>query len=218
MIPTNEILALPIKLPRFAPDSWETFWEVWKVDAKQYRRMTPDSAGNNSRDPGWHGMCWEFDRPGTTRMSMFDVPKRDYSTIFPRWRAAMEEMLPFNIHRILFQSNYQVISLHRDGMKLTDHLDYAAAVRIMLFDSNTRPTFYFCYPGDETMARHYLDLPLETNTFAYHNPRILHGAEWHGNLTIIAHLIIDDIDEDRWFRMLHESHQAWPDRCVVSRS
>jgi hypothetical protein len=218
MVATNDMLALPIKLPRFEPDSWDTFWKVWEIDAKQYRRVKPDSAGNNAKDPGWHGMCWEFDRPGTSRMTMFDVTKRDYSAIFPRWRAAMYSLLPFDIHRILFQSNYQEIGLHRDGMTLTDHLDYACAVRMMLVDSNIQPNFYFCYPGDETKTRHYLELPEGANTFAYHNPKILHGAEWHGRMKIIAHLVIDNIDEDRWFRMLHESHDAWPDRCLVSRS
>lgn len=218
MIATNEILALPLKLPRFEPDSWELFWETWKADARQSRRVKPDLAGNNAAHPGWYGMCWEFDRPGTSRMAMFDVTKKDYSSLFPRWRASMDDLFPFEVNRIILQSNYQEIPLHRDGMGLTDHLDYACAVRIMLFDSNTKPTFYLCYPDDPEKTRYYMDLPDGTNTFAYHNPRMLHGAEWHGNMKIIAHLVIDKIDEDRWFRMLHESHDAWPDRCLIPRS
>ena len=114
----RDLLALPLDLPVFQPDDWNTFWKIWMADARIYRRVKRDSAGNTNPYPGWHGFSWTFGHPDTTPMTMFDIVERDYSDVFPKWRASMEEAFPFRIHRMIFQSNYKQIGEHRDGMRL----------------------------------------------------------------------------------------------------
>ena len=96
---------------------------------------------------------------------------------------------------------------------LTDHLDYASAVRLLVIDMNTRPNFYFV---TEDGRKEYLEMPAGTNSFAYHNQRVLHAADYLGSFKVIGHLVIDQIDEDRWFKMLRSSQAAWPERSLVA--
>ncbi len=220
MLPINKILAVPLNLPKFEPDSWATFWQVWQTDAKRYMRNRADSAGNNNPEPGWHGFCWEFDQPdgngGTLgHQGMYSIPTKNYSDQFPLLRKQLDDAFPFRIQRIFFQSNYKEIPAHTDGLKLTDHLDYACAVRIIISDTNTRPNFYYSFekPAEK---RIYLDLPGDTNSFVYHNPKMYHGAEYHNRFKIVAHIVNDRIDEDRWFQILRRSVEAYPTKALLA--
>ena len=215
MSSVDDMLAVPLDLPRFEPDSWETFWKIWEEDAVRYVRLKPDAQGNNV-DPGWDGFVWDFYRPEIKdTFTMYDVTVRDYSSVFPRWRASMESHLPFRIRRILFLSNQRAIRPHRDGIILTDHLPYPAAFRILLTDDNTVPTFWFSKERSVESERFYMDLPPETNTFVYNNPKIYHAADYHGKRKILMMPIIDDIDEKKWFDILYRSQDRWPERTWI---
>ncbi len=217
MIPVNRLLAVPLNLPRAMPDTWEKFWDVWQEDAKPYVRKKPDIAGNNNPRPPWHGFVWEFEQPHVLGVQgMWDVPTKNYSNIFPRWREQLEAMFPFRIHRIVFQSNYNEIGLHRDGILHTDTLDYPCAVRIMVIDTNVAPNFYYGLSKD-SKEKFYQHLPESTNTWVYHNPRVWHGAEYHGHFKVLGQVIFDKVDEDRWFGILQDSYSAWPDLCMIRK-
>lgn len=218
MIKIDDILATPLDLPRFEPDSWEDFWKIWNEDAARYIRLKPDSQGNNSA-PGWNGLVWDFFRPEVKdSLTMFITTVKDYSPLFPRWRASMESSFPFKINRILFLNNDREITPHRDGMVLTDHLTYASAVRILLVDENPKPTFWFSKEKSKESRRFYMDLPPETNTFVYNNPRIYHSADYHGHRKILMMLILDHIDEQKWFELLLRSSKRWPERAWVDKT
>lgn len=217
MIQINDILATPLDLPRFEPDSWEKFWEIWETDAQRFVRAKSDAQGNNQKEPGWDGLVWDFFRPEVTdSFTMFKTTVKDYSDVFPCWRAKMEEHFPFKIRRIAFLSNYHAIRPHRDGMILTDHLPYASAVRIMLVDDNHTPTFWFAKERSTESERFYMDLPAETNTFVYNNPKIYHAADYHGKRKILMMPIFDEIDEKKWFDILCRSQSKWPDRTWIN--
>ncbi len=211
----NKILVTPLKLPKLEPASWDHFWQVWQRDAKQYTRRAADSAGNNKLYPGWNGLVWELHPPEVHKwQTMWDVTTKDYSSEFPEMRAIIDA-LPFKTIRVLFQSNYAEIGEHTDGMSLTDHLPYACAVRYMFYDSNTEPNFYFCrkLKGERT----YLKLPEDTNAFTYNNPKLYHAAHYLGKLKIVAHFVIDKIDEEKWFKILEDSVTAYPDSCIIEQ-
>ena len=57
----NNILAVPLSIPRIQPDSWNAFWTVWNSDKKLYNRLLPDSAGNNNPVLHWEGFVWEWE-------------------------------------------------------------------------------------------------------------------------------------------------------------
>ena len=79
----NNILALPLKLPKFEPDDWDVFWEVWERDKRLYNRNYADTAGNDSLIPGWIGFSWNFNNG--YNLGMFDILDKDYSDVFPKF-------------------------------------------------------------------------------------------------------------------------------------
>lgn len=209
----NKILATPLKLPRLEPDSWEKFWEVWQRDAKEYIRLAPDSQGNARSIPGWTGFVWELLPPEIAKwQTMWSVPTKDYSDEFPDLKAQLDA-LPCRVVRILFQSNHNNIGEHRDGMVFTDHLPYPAVLRYMFYDENVEPNFYFTKErgGSEV----FLQLPPESNAFTYNNPKIFHAAKYFGKKKIVAHVVIDQIDEEKWFKLLEDSVNEWPNLAWI---
>lgn len=212
MIDINKILAVPLKLPRLEPDTWEQFWDIWQRDAVDYIRRLPDSAGNRGPKPGWSGFVWEFGHEPYQKM--WDVTAKDYSSELPKLKAQLDA-LPCRVLRILFQSNSNPIPEHRDGMIFTDHLPYPSVLRYMIYDENTKPNFYFTksFKGE----RRYLTLPPETNCFTYNNPKIYHAAEYFGKKKIIAHVVIDLIDEGKWVKLLHDSVNEWPELAWIDQ-
>lgn len=215
----DQILHVPLDLPRFQPDCWQRFWQVWATDAVQWRRRRPDRGGNDSPAPGWLGFVWDFNQPGDTDVyDQYHTHVADYSDQFPQWRAAMEQQFPFRIRRICFVSNYQPIVPHRDSHLLTDHLPYPAAVRILLVDENTRPSFYLYSLQGSTWNRFPVQLPRETNSFAFNNPRLLHSASYHGCRKILLLVIADQFDEQQWRALLLRSQARWPEHTLISQT
>lgn len=212
----DNILGAPLDLPRFEPDNWDDFWNIWHTDATKFVRVTADAQGNNSREPGWKGLVWDFNRPDTKdAFTMFSTTVKDYSSVFPGWRRSMEEHFPFTIRRISFLSNYHAIGPHRDGQVLTDHLPYAPAVRILLVDENSVPTFWLSKYRSQYASKFYIDLPPETNSFVYHNMKTYHAADYHGRQKILMMLIFDQIDEQAWRKLLIRSYQKWPQKSWI---
>ena len=201
----NKILAMPLALPKFEPDSWDTFWNIWERDKTLYVRLRPDSVGNNSPVPSWQGFNWHFDH--SHKFTMFDIPSNDYSDIFPKFKKQLEDFFPFKILNILFQSNVKTIDLHKDGNPHTDHLPYPASVRILLHDPNKEPNFYFL--NKNLIQGKFLKLPEDTNSFVFNNPKILHGAKFYGQEKILMHIVCNDIDELRWFELLSNSYNKY---------
>ena len=204
----NNILAMPLKLPKFEPDDWDLFWEVWNRDKRDYNRNYPDSAGNNSpHGPSWTGMNWKFNQ--TEPVTMFDILTKDYSNVFPKLHKLLVDTFPFEIQHILFQSNIRTITPHKDGNPLSDHLSYPASARIMLTDENANPTFFFVR-NDRTEYK-FLELPEDTNSFVFNNPKILHGATFHKKEKILMQIVGKNFDEPRWFKILEESYDTYKD-------
>lgn len=203
----NDILAIPLNLPRFEPDDWSVFWKIWEEDKREYKRLHPDSAGNNSPIPSWNGFAWNFNPEH--RVTMFDILSKDYSEVFPNLYDRLLKSFPFDIEAILFQSNRKAITLHKDGNMFTDKLPYPASVRILLHDPNPEPNFYFVNPYNNTAK--FLNLPEDTNTFVFNNPKILHGASYSGKEKILMHIICKNINEPVWFKLLQDSYYLYKD-------
>lgn len=203
----NNILALPLKLPKFEPDDWDVFWEVWERDKRLYNRNYADTAGNDSLIPGWIGFSWNFNNG--YNLGMFDILDKDYSDVFPKFHKQLIESLPVKIHYIMFQSNVREIPTHQDGAPTTDHLPYPASIRILLSDKNEKSTFFFI--NKNKREGKFLKLPEDTNSFVYNNPKIHHGAHYHNKEKILMHVVCDSIDEDKWFKLLDNSYREYKD-------
>jgi len=208
----NKILALPIKVPKLEPDNWDTFWKIWKENAVGYKRLAPDRVGNNGMEVTWNGFIWDLVDPNP-KPGMWDVNFVNLDLVFPKLKEQIDQ-LPFKTHKILFQSNIIPVALHKDGMKLTDHLPYACAYRSMFYDSNPNPNFFF--QRNRFSEKQFLKMPENTNSFVYNNPKIYHGATYEGHFKIIAHFVIGNIDEPRWFKILEDSYSEYKDIFVIT--
>ena len=202
----NDILLTQLDLPKIEPDNWDLFWKIWESDSSNYLRKQKDSQGNGQLAPGWDGFCWEFDIEKNGTQKMWDVPSKDYTEYFPKLRKTIDA-LPFRTVRILFQSNRNIINPHKDGSPLTDHLEYPTGVRAIIYDENTQANFYIIKNKTEKI---YVDLKHDTNIFVYNNPKVLHAADYHGKMKIIAHFVIADIDEPIYKELLLRSANKYP--------
>lgn len=212
MIPIEQIISVPLDLPKFEPDSWADFWRVWNEDAKIFKRHHPDANGNGQAEPGWKGFVWEI--TGNKDIPMFITTIKDYSDVFPKLRAQIDA-LPFTTRRIQFISNYRVIGEHRDGLYLTkDTIVGPTAPRIMFYDANTEPTFYYTKKRLDA-KKYYQTLPEDTNSFAFDNDRTYHGAVYANRLKIMCSLVISDIDLPAWTELLQRSAEKYQSYCIT---
>lgn len=214
MINVNNILSTPVNLPRIEPDDWSIFWQVWDRDARIYVRKHPDSAGNNLLHPGWNGLVWDFELPDKGKFTMFDVSTKNYKNIFPKWYATLMA-LPFRLIRMQMLSNYNAISAHRDSTYYTDHLPYACDLRTMIVDENTEPTFWVSHSKRDRLEKFYIKMPSDTNTFVYNNPKLFHGADYHGKKKIIVTYIFEKLDEKKWHELLLSSYEKYKEYSFV---
>lgn len=216
MINVNDILYTPLDIAKIEPDDWSIFWQVWEQDARQYVRKKPDSAGNNGLHPGWNGLVWDFQVPGKGPFTMFDVSVKNYKTVFPKWYERLMQF-PFRLVRMQMLSNYRAIVPHRDGTVYTDHLPYACDLRTMIVDENSQPTFWVSKTQDHNTEKFYADLPVDTNTFVYCNPKLYHGADYFEKRKIIVTYIFDQLDEIKWHELLIRSATKYKSLCLMTK-
>jgi hypothetical protein len=145
---------------------------------------------------------------------MFITTIKDYSDVFPKLRAQIDA-LPFTTRRIQFISNYRLIGEHRDGLYLTkDTIVGPTAPRIMFYDANTEPTFYYTKKRLDA-KKYYQTLPEDTNSFAFDNDRTYHGAVYANRLKIMCSLVISDIDQPAWTALLQRSTEKYQSYCIT---
>jgi len=212
MIPIEQLISVPLDLPKFEPDSWDDFWRIWNEDAQIFKRHHPDASGNGQAEPGWKGFVWEI--TGNKDIPMFITTIKDYSDIFPKLRAQIDA-LPFTTRRIQFISNYRPIGEHQDGLYLTkDTIIGPTAPRILFYDENKLPTFYYTKKHRDE-KKYYQFMPSDTNSFAFDNERTWHGATYAGKQKIICSMVISDIDIPAWTKLLERSVEKYQRYCIV---
>lgn len=185
---------LTVPVNRIEPDDWDMFWklwEEWKYKSASYNEI-------------WDAICIWFNKNLTeeqlkTEYPIFPVERLyDWSMHFPNMFKQINEAMPFlSIDKITIASNIKEVPLHIDAVKKFH--PWPNAMRVMLWDTNDRPTFYLSkwqeemfdapiiksntpalnqlYYKEKVKDKIYVDLPKESNTFVYSNGEFLHGAD-----------------------------------------
>lgn len=212
-------LALPV--PRIEPDDWELFWKLWgerKNCTKKYNNI-------------WDSICIWSDPNLTEHQRLTEQPIindaniNDWSNLFPNMFKSIREAMPFEtIEKIFIAANNKRVPLHFDPIKKL--YPWPNVLRVMLWDTNSKPTFYLSKWSDEMLAmpiiseakaeanqlyydyeppdkdKIYVDLPSNTNTFVYSNGEFLHGADKEKFKIILIVWGIPDVE--KWKTRLSE--------------
>ena len=218
---------LHIPKTKIEPDNWELFWQLWNS------QKTQGVFGNSSI---WEGLYIYVNPKLTEKEVQTQHPKisnpghfYDWSNIFPKMFDQIFNVMPYKtINKISLASNIERVPTHIDPIE--NLFPWPNTMRVMIHDTNTRPTFYLTkwpeysynlpiidsiqpqlnktYFLEETPKadKIYVDLPKDSNTFVYNNGVYLHGADLE-NFKIIM-LVWGEIDELKWKLKLQEINTA----------
>lgn len=187
---------LTVPVARIEPDDWELFWKLWEECKRKSIKFSSI----------WHSLCIWSNPNLTDEQLQTEYPIinpnliQDWSAHFPKMFQQIHDAMPFlSIDKITIASNVKPVPLHFDAIKKL--YPWPNALRVMLWDTNDRPTFYVTKWQDEMFKapiissnkpalnqlyyeqevsdeeKIYVNLPKESNTFVYSNGEFLHGAD-----------------------------------------
>lgn len=179
------ILSTVLNIPRIVPDDWEKWWDVWKEATPLSRSIE----GHNKTTVGLH--CG------------FDVYKT--ASFYPRYQAKFVDLreiypslfeqvmqLPLRVKGIRFVQSYGDFPAH------TDNTWPSWSVRTMFHCEDPNPQWYF-QPLNVDEPKRWLELPEESNTWAYLDGRIRHGTIYSESYPkIIIQYFTNDYDTNIW--------------------
>lgn len=220
------IAALPLALPKFEPDSWTTFWQIWNEEkAKVWRNHIDRGAVGNSK-PSLDHTQWDG-------MSIYELPElykegawgskicQPMIDTNPRLISNLLEQLPFaKIRSVRFWSAHTTIPLHYDGnmpASLDGKMRFPTEIRIMLDDKNPEETFWLASASEfkphtnvPKNQRLYVQLPNDTNAFAWNNESFLHAADFDPRFRKILAVVKGWVDLRRLEELLDRSIEKYP--------
>jgi hypothetical protein len=151
----------------------------------------------------WDSLCiWKNPDIADDKVMHAEFPYivEDWSAEFPMMIAQIRTLMPFStLNNIVLCSNIKTIPPHMDVCQT--YYPWPNSLRVMIWDTNDKPTFY-CLPWpDSSYAQPplkslepalnqniilghipnkdkiYVDLPPDSNTFVFSNGEFLHGAD-----------------------------------------
>lgn len=179
-------------IPRIELDNLQEFLQIYKDSSVEALRQEPsfDEPWSKEHHPmpvnSWNSALWnsldlyvDTNLPKGFGQETMSSRYLDLRNQFPRFYQQVFDLYPFKqIWFVKFLLNRQSIPGHQD----TDwQFNCPTSFRSIIWDTNPQPTFWIERNG----LKHYVDLPNNTNTFAYNNGTYRHGADWLGHLKII---------------------------------
>lgn len=228
----TNICWLPVPNTLIEPDDWNLFWKLW---TEQKTSTYPEGYDNM----GWDSLCiWKSPNLSNENIKKIYPQKIvDWSMHFPKMFEKLCKVMPYsNIWKITLASNTNRIPLHIDRTIDRSYevlTPWPNSVRVLLHDTNKKPTFYlskwpkemldqgriqkpekldewgYAFDPDVTDKR-YVQLPKNTNTFVYSNGEFMHGADYSGNCKILV-LIWGRPNEAAWKEKLKIIKNDFPE-------
>jgi hypothetical protein len=178
------IVATPLNLPRIEPDNWDIFYKIWNEHSGPVKKIkvnnNPFYTKEIGDDTAWQGL----DIYKKTNINLaLDAPYFNIKHELPIMFNSIENLPIKNIYSVrILQSKIEVLP-HTDRNK--DEW----AVRAFLQYTDTNPQWYFTDQVN-LKTRHFLNLPNDTNWFAYNDASCLHGTVYnplHPKLLVQVH-------------------------------
>lgn len=165
------IIYTPVDLPKIEPDNWEVFWDIWNTHTNNLvktKSNTSLSCAPIGSTDLWLGL---------------DIIKKPI--IYTSWQASffdIKDSLPnmYNSLATLFP-NANVIRLVQSQKNVMAHTDDNINIwhlRAYLHYTSSKSQWYFTKPHKPDGDRTYIDLPKETNWFAYNDLNCWHGSDF----------------------------------------
>jgi hypothetical protein len=218
---------LPLNVPKIEPDDWDLFWRLWN-------EKNADITRGINETQFWKGLCcWLNPLIDHTKFNYSNTVVDDWSAHFPKMFEQIHNCLPFySIEKIVLWSNINEVNPHFDPDAVI--YPFPDSLRIMLWDTNTEPTFYINKWPERTTdfnpapitvrtggnygiktervpedKRMYVNLPADTNTFVFNNGAFLHGAKLAKPKIIMA--VKGRPDIYKWLKALESSYTKYKD-------
>lgn len=194
--------------PLIQPNDWDFFWAQWNKYAGASHIVKSDPAGNVASDNSkkidfFKGLNIYAKHPDMLKDNHWEVPFLDYKEIFPNVIDDLHAAVPWAEIQFcrLWMSN-QPIPFHRD------HTKEDVAIRAMIYNENPKGTFKVFKAG---AGVNYVELPKETNMFAYNNAKCLHGSDREEGVNKIILLTIHKaLDKEQMIEHFMRSAEKYP--------
>jgi hypothetical protein len=224
------IATLPLALPKFELDDVDSFWQTWNREVARVDRQHFDRGALGKDSPEmsftqWDGLALYEDQSLISKAAWNTKLSTELANSQPQFLQSIFDQLPFvRIRSVRLWSANRAVKAHYDGNmppSLDGVLRFPTEIRIMLSDNNPNPTFWLTpvaghNPQDEVadMDKHYVKLPIDSNTFAWNNEDFLHGADFNPQYRKILVVVKGWIDIDRLETLLDESINKYPEYTI----
>lgn len=177
-ISEDSLVWTALAAPKLEPENWNVFWDKWNRHSGASYIGKIDPAGNKDSKFAKTGERTEFFRglniyaknEKDLQDGNWELPYLNYKEIFPNVLDDLYKSLPW-VEEVM------VCRLWNSSMNIPYHKDHTledVAIRSIIYDENTTGTFKLWKPG---IIRSYVNLPADTNWFAYNNSKCLHGSD-----------------------------------------
>jgi len=173
-ISEDNLIWTVLDAPKIQPNAWNFFWEQWKKYSGASHIVKSDPAGNIASETSkgidfFKGLNIYAKHPDMLKDNHWQVPFLDYREIFPNVIDDLHSAVPWaEIHFCRLWMSNVPIPFHRD------HTKEDVALRAMIYNENPRGTFKVF---NAAAGVNYVELPEDSNMFAYNNAKCLHGSD-----------------------------------------
>ena len=165
------IIYTPIDLPKIEPDNWEVFWDIWNKH-KNYLVKTKSNTSLSLTPIGASDLWLGLDiLKKITAYTTWQAPFFDIKHSLPNMYNSLITLFP-NATNIRLVESQKNVGAHTDDNRNVWH------IRAYLHYTSSKSQWYFTKPLDADGNRTYIDLPDETNWFAYNDLNAWHGTDF----------------------------------------
>lgn len=165
------IIYTPIDLPKIEPDNWEVFWDIWNKH-KNYLVKTKNNTSLSRTPIGATDLWLGLDiLKKITGYTTWQAPFFDIKQSLPNMYNSLVTLFP-NATAIRLVESQKNFGAHTDDNRNVWH------IRAYLHYTSSKSQWYFTKPHDASGNRTYIDLPDETNWFAYNDLNAWHGTDF----------------------------------------
>jgi len=171
----SEIIATPVDLPLVEPDDWNVFWDIWNNQSalmtkiKNYNSSSISSILQNNLWQGMEIYSTSESVPGWL------APVVDIKEKLPNFYKTISTLPIDKVVRVTLVQSLRDFRPHRDADQ--DRWSF----RANFYVTSPIPQFYVTTPGTPTeqFDKKFINLPTETNWFAYNDMKCRHGSDYH---------------------------------------
>lgn len=190
-------------LPKFELDDQEKFLNVWHNQNVDCGRIKKDIASPYTVDPTPRFRCVDILDVTPDQEKIWTSNFYDMTAVIPRFYQQMYDLLPFKkINYVRLWQSKQNIRWHRDDSWW--YVNFPSEIRIMMYNENSTGTLGII-PETKPANIKFVNLPEESNSFAFNNVRCLHGSYKHNNVEKILACFSGILDLDKFDKLLENS-------------